>query len=223
MDKNPALFKNWTPARRAAAFALRRAQRAQATAARNYARTCDAITRAYKANHEAMRRLDMAQIQTRAAVAEAIRLAPSEPLDQKDRTQGKALKFVIDDLYGAGDGDEDSPRYLDPGKEWSADTANEVRESLNSLIDTPDPDPKMPCDDCGGGGVEEGTRLCFTCANPDAHKDAHQCPNAARALIEWCDVCGAELTETGTCLNDHLEEDEGDEPSGYCGTCGEKL
>lgn len=119
----------------------------------------------------------------------------------------KALKFVIDDLYGAGDGDEDSPRYLDPDKEWSGDTATEVRESLGSLIDTPDRDPDAECLDCGP--------MC-TCQR-------HRCPNAARALIEWCDVCGAELTETGTCLNDHLEEDEGDEPSGYCGTCGEKL
>lgn len=72
------LFQNWTPARRRAAFALRRAHLAQAAASRAYARTCDAITRAYKANHEAKRRLDLAQIDTRAAVAEAIRLAPSE-------------------------------------------------------------------------------------------------------------------------------------------------
>lgn len=50
---------------------LAAAHRAQATAARNYAATCMAITRAYKANHEAQRRLDLAQ-KTRAAIAEAL-------------------------------------------------------------------------------------------------------------------------------------------------------
>lgn len=47
-----------------------------------------------------------------------------------EATLRRAVKFVLDDLYGAGDGDADSPRYLNPDKEWTGDTANEVRESL---------------------------------------------------------------------------------------------
>jgi len=87
----------------------------------------------------------------------------------------KALKFVIDDLYGAGDGEEGSPRYLDPDKEWTGDTANEVRESLGSLIDTPDRDPGRTCEHC----EKAPCACCDDCARSNG--PGHPCRCEARS------------------------------------------
>lgn len=54
-------------------------------------------------------------------------------------------------------------------------------------------------------------RYCCTCGGEygaDIQDDAnrHTCPNAD-GDPEWCSYCGAELMETGSCDNDHSEEE----------------
>lgn len=49
----------------------------------------------------------------------------------------RALKFALDDLYGDGEGTPESPRTIDPEKEWDGETAYEIRQSLNLITTDP--------------------------------------------------------------------------------------
>jgi hypothetical protein len=45
---------------------------------------------------------------------------------------------------------------------------------------------------------------CGTCGEEYDVDAEHVCPCADDAP-QWCELCGAELTDLGTCLNDHDE------------------
>lgn len=49
----------------------------------------------------------------------------------------------------------------------------------------------------------------------------HDCQADPDEEAEWCHQCGAELSDFGTCSNDHDEIDEF--PNAYCDFCGERL
>ena len=74
----------------------------------------------------------------------------------------RIVKWVIDDLYGVGEGDPHSPRALNPNNEWDDTTAFEVSQSL-------DANDLIPPEYCACGKPIEGgdgfDGLCGTCAD----------------------------------------------------------